>query len=129
MKSSQQMLPLTMGNGVPVEKTADAEDFYARLPKKATARVLQAVDEWLKETPAQRIKVEVFTDPEDEDWRELLVKVLVDPAGGAYFDLWEDVGAVLDSAFADLSPADAGILNDCFAVHIVPEDSCLDVES
>ena len=126
IKATKKMaapLPSTLGNGVPVQATPEAEEFAKKLPKKALARVFAALDEWLRLKPAQRVKVEVDVEPEDTDWRELVVELVFSCHDDECMDLWDELGDTLDKTFDEFSPKDVRRLDEGLGVHIVPADS------
>jgi hypothetical protein len=116
-------LPSTFGNGIPVQATPEAEQFFAKLPEKAMTRVFTALDEWLTTRPPQRVMIEVEVEPEDPDWQELVVGLIFRCHDEECLDLWDELGATLDKTFATLSPRDVRRLNEGLSVQIVPADS------
>src|SRR6266849_732125 len=98
-KPHRPAIPRFIGNGVPLTRTADAEEFLSRLPAKAIARVFSALDKWLKEVPLEAARADVFTDPEDIiESREVIIELIVRVNDDRHLALWEEMGAVLDKA-------------------------------
>lgn len=120
---------LDFGAGVPVTVTPEAQAFLSRLPQPALARVLEALSRWAKKAPLKAVSVIVFSDPEDIDWEEAIIELLVDADFDRALALWDEVGGVLDKAMNGISAEDSAELDEKLGVHLLWGADSWDVES
>ena len=118
MKRPLKSLPKTIGKGVRLKRTADAEDFFSRLPADATTRVFDALGQWLAHQPLRGAQAEVEVDYEDPSWQELVLELWIDAEGDAWLALWDELGSVIDEAMAGFSKSQVDDLDQRFAVHL-----------
>lgn len=110
---------LEFGSRVPVSVSAGARGFLARLPWPALSLVLDSLRAWARDVALKAVRASVVTDPEADDWQEVVLELLLDAETETALKLWDDLETALATAKEGLAADQRSILDRHLAVHLL----------
>ena len=104
--------------GVPTVTEPKAKVLLSRIPWVTLQPVLSAIRSWIRGSPVKAARVFAFSDPEVEDWQEVVVELLVDADTPTALRLWDELAGAVDHAAESLSDDQRQLLNSQVSVSL-----------
>jgi len=79
---------------------------------------LSGIRSWIRGYPVKAARVFAFSDPEVEDWEEVVVELLVDADTPTALRLWDELAGAVDHATESLSDDQRRLLNSQVSVSL-----------
>lgn len=106
--------------GVQVHIAPEAAILADALPAPALRKTLKAVGAWAGEAGVQAIRVTTSFEPEEPDWREVVVEMWIDAQSvEEASERWDALGAVLDAVIGALPGQDREALDSGLAFQLL----------
>jgi len=104
--------------GVPTVTEPKAKVLLSRIPWVTLQPLLSGIRSWIRGYPVKAARVFAFSDPEVEDWEEVVVELLVDADTPTALRLWDELAGAVDHATESLSDDQRRLLNSQVSVSL-----------
>jgi hypothetical protein len=119
---------LDFGPKIPVAVTSEAETLLDTFPQATWLRVKKGLQKWVSTAPVKAAWVNVATDHDYPEWKDLVIELLVDADTDRAIELWDEVAAAIAEAKQGMTPVQRAKIDELLSVELLWGADSGDVE-